>query len=160
LTVAEIGELYRRYSRRLLRIVRGVVRAPSPVMEDACQVAWGRLVQYRRTVQRDRALGWLTTTALHEARRLAERSTRELSLEAMVEHGPEPCSTGDGHSPQACAEDRERLRALERLPQRQQRLMWLYGLGLSYEEIACSQGCTSRTVERQLRRARTSLRSA
>jgi RNA polymerase sigma factor (sigma-70 family) len=55
-------------------------------------------------------------------------------------------------------EDRERLRSLAALPPRQQRVLWLYGAGLSYQEIARRQGCTSRTVERQLQNARAALR--
>ncbi len=160
LSIVEIGELYRRDSRRLLRIVRGCVRAPATVVEDACQVAWGRLLHNRQRVRREAALSWLTTTALHEAVRLAERTDRELSLESMLELGTDFSAPSNGHTLQARAEARERLRTLELLPQRQQRLLWLYGMGLSYAEIACRQGCSSRTVERQLRQARASLRSA
>ncbi|MBV8956985.1 MAG: sigma-70 region 4 domain-containing protein, partial [Solirubrobacterales bacterium] len=36
----------------------------------------------------------------------------------------------------------------------QQRILWLHALGLTYAEIADYEGCTLRTVERQLLRAR------
>jgi DNA-directed RNA polymerase specialized sigma24 family protein len=51
-------------------------------------------------------------------------------------------------------EHRQRLGRLGALPVRQQRLLWLHGLGFSYREMAVREGCTARTVERQLLRAR------
>jgi DNA-directed RNA polymerase specialized sigma24 family protein len=50
-----------------------------------------------------------------------------------------------------------RLRALDRLPERRRRLIWLQGLGFSYAEMAGVTGDSPRTVERQLRRARQEL---
>ncbi|HLY51179.1 MAG TPA: sigma-70 family RNA polymerase sigma factor [Solirubrobacteraceae bacterium] len=160
LTIAEVGELYRCVSPNLLRIVRCSVRAPAPVIEDACQLAWSRLLRNRDRVTRDKALSWLVTTALHEASRLVRRAGREISLETVIADDPGFGSSPDEIGPLAIAEARERLRSLNGLPQRQQLLLWLRGVGLSYDEIACRQGCTSRTVERQLRSARTSLRAA
>ena len=48
--------------------------------------------------------------------------------------------------------------ASQNLPERQQRLVWLQGLGLSYTEMAAHEGATPRTVERQLMRAKKRLR--
>ena len=53
---------------------------------------------------------------------------------------------------------RERLEGVHRLPERQQRLVWLHAFGLSYAEMAAHEGCTPRTVDRQLLRARAALR--
>ena len=153
----DLGELYRHFSDRLLRIVRGVVHAPEPVIEDACQFAWSRLLDQPDRPQLDNAAGWLITTALHEAVKLARRTNREASLDTMLEAGGDFASVGAGRSPHGLVERRERLRTLSLLPRRQQRLLWLYGVGFTYEEIARRQGCTSRTVERQLLRARTIL---
>jgi DNA-directed RNA polymerase specialized sigma24 family protein len=36
--------------------------------------------------------------------------------------------------------------------------MWLQGLGFSYGEMAGREGCTKRTVERQVLRAKRSIR--
>jgi RNA polymerase sigma factor (sigma-70 family) len=157
--VSDVDELYRLFSRRLLRIVRSGVRAPDSLIEDACQFAWSRLVDNRARVHRDTALSWLITTAMREARKLVQRSGRDLSLEAVIDQGAELPGSRTDRSPQALAEARERLRSVTLLPARQQRLLWLYGVGLSYEEIARSQGCTSRTVERQLHSARATLRA-
>ena len=49
---------------------------------------------------------------------------------------------------------------LAALPARQRRLLALQAFGLSYAEIAQREGCTPRTVERQLLRARRALRNA
>ena len=67
-----------------------------------------------------------------------------------------------GESPPAdeLTERRERLHAVSELPERQQKLLWLHALGLNYVEMAMQTGCTTRTVERQLVRARRALREA
>jgi RNA polymerase sigma factor (sigma-70 family) len=140
-----------------LRIVRTGVVAPDPVIEDACQFAWSRLLHHRERVHRETALAWLVTTAQHEAAKLLRRAGRDVSLEMALERGLDVRPWPGDRSPHLVAEEHERLRSLASLPARQQRLLWLYGVGLSYEEIARSQGCTSRTVERQLNRARTTL---
>lgn len=104
------------------------------------------------------APGWLIATAVHEALKWVRHAGQETSLETMLEAGFDfPSPRGD-RSPESCAERRDRLRALTALSERQQRLLWLYGLGLTYDEIARRQACTSRTVERQIQRARTTLR--
>ena len=58
----------------------------------------------------------------------------------------------------ALVEDREQLKLVRQLPERQQRILWLQGLGLSYEEIAAYTGDTPRTVQRQLLRGRRRIR--
>jgi RNA polymerase sigma factor (sigma-70 family) len=156
--VDDIGELYRSLSKSLERIVRAGVHGPEPVIEEACQFAWSRLVCHRDRVRRETALGWLTRTAVREAFRVTRQATRELSLDAGETaaeiHGQllAPC-------PAELVEQRDRLAALSSLPRRQQRVLWLRGLGLSYEEIAVRERCTARTVERQLLHARTTLRA-
>jgi RNA polymerase sigma factor (sigma-70 family) len=129
------------------------------VIEDACQFAWSRLVHHRDRVRRETALAWLVTTATHEALKLVRRTGSELSLETVLEQGTEIAPLRPGRPPEALAEDHERLASLTSLSPPQQRVLWLFGLGLSYEEIARRQGCTSRAVERQLQRARATLRA-
>lgn len=118
-------------------------------------MAWTRLVRHRHRVTDAMARGWLTRTAVHEASRLMRRELREPPVDT------------DSHSellrstcpePQQVLEQRQRLAAVGALPPRQQRLVWLRALGLSYEEMASHEGCTSRTVQRQLERARRRLR--
>ncbi|MDQ6819295.1 MAG: sigma-70 family RNA polymerase sigma factor [Actinomycetota bacterium] len=158
--VGDLGELYATLARRLEQIVRVDVRAPEPVIEEACQFAWSRLAYHRDRVRRDAALTWLAKTAIHEAFKLIRRDARELSLDATLEEAGEPPCRTSGSTPQALAEQRERLAGVRRLPERQQRLVWLHALGLSYAEMAAHEGYTPRTVERQLLRARNALRAA
>ena len=53
---------------------------------------------------------------------------------------------------------RLRLELLQELPERQERLIWLQGLGFNYPEMATETDMTVRTVERQLMKARRNLR--
>ncbi|MGI8902863.1 MAG: RNA polymerase sigma factor [Solirubrobacteraceae bacterium] len=154
----DLDELYRALSRRLEQIVRFDVRAPEPVIEDACQFAWSRLVSNSDRVSADSALSWLARTAVHEAFKLIRRDDRELSLEATIEHRGESVLSAWSPSPDEALERRQRLGCIRALPERQQRLLWLHGLGLSYVEMAQYTGCTTRTVERQLLRAKHALR--
>ena len=157
--LGDVGDLYRSLSGPLQRIVRGGVRAPEAVIEEACQCAWTRLVCHQHRVHRDTALGWLAKTASREAIRLARRAGRELPLDSAETAAATQRSMVDP-GPADVVDLRARLATVATLPVRQQRLLWLRGLGLSYDEIALRDGCTPRTVERQLNRARTALRSS
>jgi RNA polymerase sigma factor (sigma-70 family) len=156
-SLEEVAELFAEQASRVRRLVRAGVRAPEPLVEDACQLAWVRLFQHRARVRRDTATAWLVRTAIREAMKQMHRVARELSLDALSE---EP---GDRPAPSTPAllddlmEQRERLEAIRILPERQQRLVWLQGLGLTYTEMAGQTGTTRRTVERQLLRARRTL---
>jgi RNA polymerase sigma factor (sigma-70 family) len=101
-------------------------------------------------------LAWLAKVAVHEAYKLIRRGERTLSLDAIDGHTIASCAPG----PDELAEQHERLAVIEQLPPRQQQLVWLKGLGLSYAEMAHQARCTPRTVERQLLRARTTMRAA
>ncbi len=156
--VGNLSELYRALSGRLERIVRSDVRAADPVIEDACQFAWSRLVYHRDRVSPDAVLSWLAKTAIHEAFKLIRRNDRECSLDAALEHQGEPAIDGRSPGPEELFEHRQRLDAIRSLPERQQRLLWLHALGLSYAEMSLYTGCTTRTVERQLLRAKHAIR--
>src|SRR5437764_5123504 len=139
--IEDVAELYGRLARRLEQIVRLDVRAPDVVIEDACQFAWSRLVHHRHRVHRETVLSWLARTAVHEAFKLDRRDRRELSLEAAAEHATPAVALASPATPTELIEHRERLAELGRLPDRQQRALWLHGLGLSYAEIARHEGC-------------------
>ena len=155
--VSDVGELYGRLSGRLEQIVRLDVRAPDVVIEDACQFAWGRLLHHRHRVHHETVLSWLARTAVHEAFKLLRRHRREVSLEATAEDAA-PQMLESRATPVELFDRRERLAELGRLSDRQQRALWLHAFGLSYAEIARHEGCTTRTVERQLLRARQRIR--
>jgi RNA polymerase sigma factor (sigma-70 family) len=153
----EVAVLFADQASRVRRLVRAGVRAPEPTVEDACQLAWVRLFQRRARVRRDTATAWLVRTAIREAVKQMHRDGRELSLDALAEEA------GDRETPSSPAlldelmEQRARLDAIQILPERQQRLVWLQGLGLTYTEMARQTGATRRTVERQLLRAKRTL---
>ena len=159
MTPTDVVRLYVEFQPRLERMVRGCVRAPAPVLEDACQAAWMALIGNRERVDLARAPGWLVQTAVHEALRLMWLEDREDSLECELEGraGLPDLATDPG------PEDRvmgwQRVDSLTRLPVRQQRLIWLRALGLSYEEMASYERCSGRTVRRQLERAGQAVRT-
>jgi|SRR5581483_12303151 len=152
----DVSDLYASLSDKLERIVRVGVRAPDAVIEDACQAAWSRLLFHAANVQRDAVLSWLARTAVREAVRLVKRDAREMPLSRELLEVP----ADPAHGPHERFEARERLALVGTLPARQQRLLWLHGAGLSYAEMARHERCTTRTVERQLLRAKRSMRAA
>jgi RNA polymerase sigma factor (sigma-70 family) len=156
----DVELLYRSLAPRLERIVRLDVRAPDAVIEDACQFAWSRLVHHRERIHRETALPWLATTAVREAFKLIRRDCRERSLDASLDAVGDAGCASPAPGPEELVEQLERLGAIATLPVRQQRLLWLQGLGLSYAEMASHEKCTVRTVERQLLRAKHAIRAA
>ena len=156
---ADLAKLSRDLAGRLEQIERMDVRAPEPVIEDACQFAWSRLVHHADRVRRETALSWLAKTAVREACRLARRDDRELSLDATLEYSGDRMLRTAAPGPDELVESWERLTYIRCLPERQQRLLWLHALGLTYTEMAAHTGCTRRTVERQLLRAKRSMRT-
>ena len=154
----DIAELYGQLSKRLERIVGRDVRAPAPVIEDACQFAWVTLVSHRDRVRQATTLPWLVKTAQHEAFKLIRRDGRDHSLEATLEAAGDAPLRLTAPDPHELAVAHDRLGLLDNLPSRQQRLLWLQGFGLSYAEMAERTGDTTRTVERQLLRARQAVR--
>jgi RNA polymerase sigma factor (sigma-70 family) len=155
----DVGELYRSLSGRLEHIVRRDVRASDVVIEDACQFAWVGLVRHCGRVRREAALSWLARTAEREAFKLARRELRDQSLDATLEEAGDTTFEGSAPALEELVDQHVRLESISDLPGRQQRLVWLQGLGFSYEEMAAQTGDSQRTVERQLLRAKRRLRA-
>ena len=156
----DVEVLYPALARQLELAVARRVSAPMAVIEDACQIAWSRLLGKRRLVARQTAAAWLITTAVNETLRALDRQQRHLSLDCPHERAEViqlPCRTP---GPEQVSELRAHLAEIRELPVRQQRIVWLYGLGYRYDEIAGQTGDTPRTVERQLLRAKRRLRAA
>lgn len=153
----QLEAIYADADRRLRQIVAFNVRAPQTVIEDACQTAWLRFTGRRDDIPPRALLPWLATTATREALRLVGRTQCEVSLDALAEA---PVSADAARGPEAIAELRGRLVELRALTARQRRLIWLQGLGFTYDEMAAREQATLRTVERQVLRARKRLRTA
>jgi len=149
----DIERLYREHGPRLARILHADARVPEDMAEDACQVAWGRLLARCGSLGPEAVLAWVLTTAIREAGKLAHQQDRACSLEAAVEKNGDGVVASSGRPPHEHVEHLERLRELGQLSPRQQRVLWLQALGFSYAEIARLEGCSLRTAERQLLRA-------
>ena len=141
----EVGELYGSFADRLEQIVRLDVRASDALIEDACQVAWFRLLHHCQRVHRETVMAWLARTAVNEALEVAAprpaRTAARRRDRGRRGAGEFPVA---GATPHELADLRERLQEVHRLPERQQRLVWLHALGLSYAEMAAHEGCTLR----------------
>jgi RNA polymerase sigma factor (sigma-70 family) len=150
---------YRRLAPRLERNLRANVRAPRAVIEEACQTAWSRLLVANPPIAAEVRLGWLTTTASREAIRAVRAQRLELPLTHLKDGEviEFPARTPE---PERAFELRERLGEVRRLPVRQRQSLWLQSAGYSYAEIAAETGDSVRTIERQLLRARQTLRQA
>lgn len=57
-------ELYGLLAGRFEQLVRREVRAPAPVIENACRLAVGRLVYHAQRVEQDTLLSWLMRSAV------------------------------------------------------------------------------------------------
>jgi RNA polymerase sigma factor (sigma-70 family) len=156
----DVGKLYTELARRLEQIVRREVRAPAPVIEDACQFAWWRLVVHAHRVERKAALSWLVTTAVHEALKLTHRAERDLSLDAMSEGVGEDPTPSQAPGPDEVTEQHAKLELLHALWVRQRSMLLLHTAGFSHAETAGSLRLSRRTVERQIMRGRQRLRAA
>lgn len=156
----EVETLYRRLGPALERLVARNISAPPTLIEDACQVAWGTLLARREQVAPGRELGWLLTTASREALGQLRAARRELAVDPQAPQQTTvtatvmPLTIPD---PLHVVTQRERLAEIRSLPLRQQRMVWLHGLGYDYEEISDETGDSRRTVERQLLRAKRQL---
>ena len=114
--------------------MRREVRAEVPLIEDACQFAWWRLVVHANRVERRAALSWLAKTAVHEAIKLIRREERDVSLEARLDGAGEAAIPSRWPGPDQVAEQRAQLELLHALPVRQRTVLLLQAAGFSYEE--------------------------
>src|ERR1700744_3025499 len=85
--VDDVARLYREEAARVRRIVRTSVNASPAVIEDACQIAWTRLLIHRARLRRESARAWLVRVAIREVIKSTRRERRERSLEALLEQG-------------------------------------------------------------------------
>lgn len=130
---------------------RGVSQAD---IEDACSIAWTVLTRREDLDVTDpRIVNFLITVAAREAWRIARRQTERPTYD------PQETTVTDTTDVLDIVIDRETLRLIDQLPERQQLVVRLRAQGLGYEDIAAITGWTGRTIDRQLGRARARLRT-
>jgi len=151
------GELYRRYQRRLVRVVGRIVKASDELIEDACQAAWALLLRHQP--ERSAIFAWLRVVALREAYRLCRAEQGAAYLEDLgAADGWEAVIAG-GPALDDVVEVRQALKLLAALPERQRDDLALMVAGFSYREIAAlTGGRTFTNVNKHLARARARLR--
>lgn len=154
----DLAQLYPLLNRDLARIVISEITAPDQLVEEACQIAWSRLLGHAQVVEPIAVLAWLAKTAKHEALKLLKRQQRDVSLDQILDSGADAALPVSTPSLDELLWQRERIRAVSCLSGRQRRALWLQAAGLSYEEIAAVTGDSRRTVDRQLLRARRRVR--
>ncbi len=157
---AAFGELFRRYSPRLQRLMqRDMARA-----EDAHDLVQQTFLQLHRA-RNDFRVGaklrpWLFTIALNLKRQHFRRMGRrpETSLDAEG-GGVEPVAPRG--NPEARVGDVQLRAALERLPDAQREVIVLHWFeGLSFREIAKAVGASQPAVKVRAHRGYTKLRTA
>ena len=168
----QLAALYADHHKALERIVARQVNAHGTILEDACQTAWTSLCAHDDVAVDGRsALSWLVTTATREAWKRATRVTRREQaagsfLPSIDDTGASELPEPAGESAEPCElaiareEHDHRLTQLRGLTDRQRLYLYLQALGYSYTESAQLTAATTRTVERQIRKARTRLKDA
>lgn len=150
---ARATAFYERHQDGLLRQVSKYTPASPETVEDACAYAWLQWTRLRPN--ESRGWQWLFLVAWREAWRLhrietrrADRTVDLVAAEHLEDRRLDP-------DPPVALRD-----ALAALRPRQRRLLTMHAAGLRYEEITVATGDSFRTVDRQLVRARATLRSA
>lgn len=156
-----IALLFTQHAATVQGLVRARVSACPALVEDACQTAWERLCMHPEVDPAQAgAVRWLVVTATREAWRRARNAHEELVGNWLGDAGeqelPEPAGLSSDPCELVLGRERhaDRVALLAKLTSRERRYLALHGIGLSYVEIAATEGSTVRTVERQILRAR------
>jgi DNA-directed RNA polymerase specialized sigma24 family protein len=130
----QIGALFTEHAERLEHVVARRVSAPDATVQDACGFAWAQLLNHP-TVDLEptwRVLGWLARVGEREAWRLT-RQAQPGAIDDVLHLARRQASEQDVEQR---AVDRLGQGLLDGLPERKQRILILYALGLAYSEIA------------------------
>lgn len=147
-----IGRLYSDYAAELERTVAARLRSDRGIVEDGCAFAWTTLLEREDIDPHAPSVrGWLYVTACREAVRLHRRARAQAAPEG-------PASMGSAPDAAVIALQRDRLRRLAELPERQRRILWRQVAGYSYDEIAEAEGITRTSTNKQIAKARRNLR--
>lgn len=152
-----IQALYRRYSGRVLAVVRRLT-ADEDGAADCAQEAWVRAIRSLPRFRGESAFGtWLhriaINTALHARRSERRRAVHEEPMPPALEVAGSQAPAGD-------ALLRRRLQAaLDRLPDGMRQVLVLHDVeGMTHEEIGAALGVAPGTSKSQLFKARAQMR--
>ena len=146
--------LYRQHADHLQRVVRTRVRGGDhTLVEDACSYAWMQLLRYGP--DRDTVFPWLVQVATREAWRLVAQDRSTVSDETSRADTGYPGAAPDIDEQVAF---RDLLSTAASLPQRRRQCLALLIAGHSYTEIARATGFSLTAVNKQLVKARSTLR--
>ena len=150
-------ELFNAHFRRLFRYLDRLSGEPE-LAADLVQEAFVRL--YQRGALPDAPEAWLITVAMNLFRN--EKSTRSRRLRLLTETRSEGVLSDPPPAPDAHVagdEPRARVRAtLDRLPERERRMLLLRAEGYGYREIAAALGLNEASVGVLLARAKRAFR--
>jgi RNA polymerase sigma factor (sigma-70 family) len=152
---SEYEEAFRSLQAQVQRIVASKVFAPEAVIEDACAFAWMQAWRYARTLDAEpRVLrAWLVLVATREA------WLRNSELEAGAADISEIEVAAPARDEVAASETRRRaLDMIGSLPPQQARVVSLWAVGYSYEEITEILGISYTAVNKALTKAKARLR--
>jgi DNA-directed RNA polymerase specialized sigma24 family protein len=150
-------ELYRRHRHDLEHAVASAVRAPSELIEDACQNTW--MIMLRAQPHCHCAFAWLRAVAIHEAYRLMAIERHQTTLASVAERMDDLRHVAAQESPEDSVEALEALQHLASLPERQRNDLALKIAGYSYKEIqGRTPGRTMTNVNKSLAKARARIR--
>jgi DNA-directed RNA polymerase specialized sigma24 family protein len=154
-----IGALHREHARELERRVARRARAGSQTIEDACAFAWLQLLTREHVdlaPSSAGALAWLTQTATREASRLEGVRRRDGLVDDVALTRWLDGRRGRGAD--EIAAQRARIELVGSIAVRPRRFLWRLALGHSYSEIAADERVSVRTTDRQVARAKRTLR--
>lgn len=142
--------LYRTHADHLERVVHTrVLGVDHTLIEDACSFAWLQLL--RRQPDRESVFPWLVQVATREAWRLGAQDRTAAPL------NPDVADSAADFQQQV--EFRDLLNTLATLPQRRRNCLTLLISGHTYNEIATATGFSLTAVNKQLVKARHTLRT-
>ncbi len=156
----QVAAFYQRHARMIKRVVERQVH-DGPTADDACSLAWTKLLT-RPDIDLDhRGVKWLCTVAIREGWRDAQTAS---GLERLDAPAVENETVGDrivsgATDTQARVEAIERLALLDELSEDRRNAVLLQAAGLTYAEISAATGATSRKTQRDLARGHAALRA-
>jgi DNA-directed RNA polymerase specialized sigma24 family protein len=164
----EIGAFFAAHANRVHARVARRARATHDVVDDACAIAWTKLLRRPDVALNARGLAWLVTVAVHEAWRLQERRVQETPVGPFARGSTVDSDASlepiDVYSVdvETRAVDRaqhsEDVAAFLTLKPRERQTLYLKALGYRYAEICELTGFTYTAVNRYITEGRRALR--